>query len=43
VDAGPLRLLAREGPAADRTIERVLLGDEDSFLHRKTLLEVSND
>lgn len=32
------RLLVAEGLGVDRVIEGVLIGDEDSYLHRKTLL-----
>jgi len=32
------RLFVREGLGVDRVIEGVLLGDEDSFLHKKTML-----
>jgi hypothetical protein len=34
------RLLVTEGPALQRLVERVLVGDEDSFGHKPTLLMV---
>jgi len=37
-DTGEPRLLVTEGPAMERVVERILVGDEDSFLHRPTLL-----
>ena len=37
-DAGEPRLLVTEGPAMERALEWILVGDEDSFLHRPTLL-----
>lgn len=37
-DAAPVRLFVGEGLGIDRVIEAVLIGDEDSFLHRKVLL-----
>jgi hypothetical protein len=36
--AAPARLFVGEGLGFDRVIEGVLIGDEDSFLHRKVLL-----
>jgi hypothetical protein len=35
-----LRLLITEGYGIDKTIERVLVGDEDSFLHAQTFFEL---
>lgn len=37
-DAREPRLLVTEGPAMERVVERILVGDEDSFLHQPTLL-----
>ena len=37
-DAAPARLFVGEGLGIDRVIEAVLIGDEDSFMHRKVLL-----
>jgi hypothetical protein len=41
-DVEGLVLDVREGYLPDRFIERVLIGDEDSFLHQRTFLALTS-